>query len=884
MSAQQAQIGFAVGGLIIGAYFGSPAIGFALGSLAGSLLFPGPDPPPTLGPRLGDSQTQVSAYGMPVPIIYGTDRMAGNVIWAEPIEERAESENASGGGKGGSPKQETVTFSYFGTLTIALCNIEIEGIRRIWIDDALYADLSAPNPGSQITLTVYRGTTEQEPDPTMEAQEGVGNVPAHRGLAYVVIRALPLQEWGNRIPTFHFEVVENGTHLVVASVYTDGGTFGTGQLEVDDDTGFVWVTSGLSNTVKVMDCSTGALTLVTTIDHVAARGISFQPSYVSQDSILAVPLISTVPARMWVATSAPALGNFLQLIGYLTDGSYKADIINNFTGAAFCWPGEIIVDKSTIKTLGPTAAGTAIAYNATTNGICVYVAAFSMETVNTTPEFLVGYNTVGGDVSDMSLGSVGVIYILDIASTLIRIDGFYVTGSVSAANGFADNSQSVTYDKEENTIYTRTRDFGGSFWIRKWDSSLTQIWEREFSGAINPTNVRWHEGFGDVWYSHNTSSLLHFVRINKQTGEDVEDLIVSNFTGSTGFFILYPFASFAVATTANDIIKVPLVPAGNPVDIPLSEIVTDLTLRTGTLIADDIDVTDITSLTVKGYILSQRMPVRNALEPLLKHYFVDAVESDGKIKFTRRGSAPVLTIPKEDLATEFEQGSGDVSPLSEKRTQENELPRSLDGRYKDVDDHYKIGVVNVRRLTGNTQQARTQDMPIVFESSAAKKIVDTLMYSLYLDRDPKDIFVSRKYLKLDPGDVITVEHPKVGNIDIRINTAEFQWPQLIKIQGMVEDTTIYSGFTFPGPVTLAPPVVVPAKATVLLLLLDIHILDDADNDTGLYIGVYTLSGTFQAAGIFRSPDANAYTQVQTVVNETSVATLDTALIWSGSFK
>jgi len=47
----------------------------------------------------------------------------------------------------------------------------------------------------------------QQPDPVIEAVEGVGHVPAYRGMAYVVFEDLPLAQFGMRVPQFNFEVV-----------------------------------------------------------------------------------------------------------------------------------------------------------------------------------------------------------------------------------------------------------------------------------------------------------------------------------------------------------------------------------------------------------------------------------------------------------------------------------------------------------------------------------------------------------------------------------------------------------------------------------------------------------------------------------------------------
>ncbi len=43
----------------------------------------------THGARLKNLQVQTSTYGRTIPIIYGTARVAGNIIWAQPIKEEA---------------------------------------------------------------------------------------------------------------------------------------------------------------------------------------------------------------------------------------------------------------------------------------------------------------------------------------------------------------------------------------------------------------------------------------------------------------------------------------------------------------------------------------------------------------------------------------------------------------------------------------------------------------------------------------------------------------------------------------------------------------------------------------------------------------------------
>lgn len=199
--------GSAVGSSIpvVGPLFGG-AIGRTIGGAVGGIIDDAVFGVPTShreGARLADLSVQVSTYGKMIPLVYGTVRIAGNVLWSRPIKETATTTtSSSGGGKGGGgggSKTSTTTYSYSISLAISLCEGEIQQILRVWAD-AKQLDLS------QGTYRIYKGEEDQLPDPFIESFEGIGSTPAYRGLAYVVIEDFPLADFGNRIPNFTFEV------------------------------------------------------------------------------------------------------------------------------------------------------------------------------------------------------------------------------------------------------------------------------------------------------------------------------------------------------------------------------------------------------------------------------------------------------------------------------------------------------------------------------------------------------------------------------------------------------------------------------------------------------------------------------------------------------
>lgn len=195
--------GFFTGGTTWYYALGYMAQGAAVGSAVGGLIDP-PKGPNIQGPRMGDLAAQSAGYGSTIPRIYGQMATFGNVFWVENnrIKEVAKKKK-NGKGGGGST---TTTYSYYATFAVSLCRGPIQGVRRVWVGSKLIYDASsvsidqiaASNAGAKY-FKLYTGSDTQLPDERMEATLGVGNVPAYRGLAYLVFEDYPLKDHGNSL-------------------------------------------------------------------------------------------------------------------------------------------------------------------------------------------------------------------------------------------------------------------------------------------------------------------------------------------------------------------------------------------------------------------------------------------------------------------------------------------------------------------------------------------------------------------------------------------------------------------------------------------------------------------------------------------------------------
>jgi hypothetical protein len=205
-------------GSVIGGLVGGPigaAVGGVIGSSVGSVIDASLISSSTsgrggrkisYGPRLKDLDGISSTEGAAIPRLYGRARLGGQVIWATRLEEEqvqsSTRQRSSKGGIGGSkPKASVeVSFRYYANVAIALCEGPVAFVRRVWAD-------GKPLDLTGITMRVHVGDETQPADPLILAKQGASGAPAYRGVAYVVFERLALENFGNRLPQFTFEVV-----------------------------------------------------------------------------------------------------------------------------------------------------------------------------------------------------------------------------------------------------------------------------------------------------------------------------------------------------------------------------------------------------------------------------------------------------------------------------------------------------------------------------------------------------------------------------------------------------------------------------------------------------------------------------------------------------
>ncbi|MGH8566842.1 MAG: phage tail protein, partial [Gammaproteobacteria bacterium] len=257
-----------------------------------------------------------------------------------------------------------------------------------------------------------------------------------------------------------------------------------------------------------------------------------------------------------------------------------------------------------------------------------------------------------------------------------------------------------------------------------------------------------------------------------------------------------------------------------PGTVTVASVLIDLCARVGAGVPVTTGITD----TLEGYVIGRPTTARAAIEQLMTAFFFDAVESDGLIKFVKRGGANVATIAYDDL-TAHEDGQTMPAPLEETRLQELELPQELALAYTDPTTDYQVGVQRSRRLTTQSREQARVELGIVMSSGRAATIVQVMMQTAWRERMRLRFSLGPEYAHLEPTDPIRIETP-TGAFDVRLTKVDYGLHGLLRCEALSEDIELYASVEADNDAAADDQQTLGLTGPTLLHLLDLPILRD----------------------------------------------------------
>lgn len=745
-----------IGGAILGSAFGP--VGMAIGSTIGGMIGSTFDTLPTqYGPRLDDLRPQTSEYGKPIPIVFGTVGMGGNVIWASDYVE-VENKDTQGG-KGG-PSQTTITYSYFANFAVAFAEGECD-IGRMWAGPSkrlIYDGALLEGGGS---VRIYRGTEDQLPDPLIESYEGVGNVPAHRGIVYAVFEMFPMENDGNAIPFITAEVGSGQGDppppVPVSPITTPANT--APHVAVDPVTGWIW------HVASDFMAKQFTVTVISDRDEsIIWQEVVETPYSLYTEASLAIPPDGSMVAVMfqaWTSDTREAyVAEFQPGVANLDGTAAELPALSGLQRWGDQTGPENPIDPVTIYA---TPFYYWVAYSFT-NATQMHLARFNRaEGVDVYDELFPGYN-IGNPVQmvgdDQYLAVVGELGGGTYNVVLIDVVMMSVNAAIYVPYTGRNGDKPLAYDGKRKQFVTQ----GGDGYL-----SIDPV-----TGAITnhpltlPDGQEWLNPTGLMYNATRDKYIIgqrgFDTDVNKTTLFIVEpdtDTVSSAWTYDVGDNLLGPMSEGAFKTGAPYILSfshgqvVRLYIGGSQVSASnLGLIVANLSERAG-LDASQYDVSALADV-VDGYAIARQTTVRGAIDALRPAYYFDAVESGGKVKFVKRGGQSVADIDDNDLDAHQADGQpGD--PLMTTRQMEVELPKVVNVNYLSAATDYEKATQTYSRQIGSSEEETTLDLPLVLSDTKGQEIAQVNAHAAWVQRLRYGPFnLPRKYSALEPTDIITV--------------------------------------------------------------------------------------------------------------------------------
>jgi hypothetical protein len=199
-----------------------------------------------------------------------------------------------------------------------------------------------------------------------------------------------------------------------------------------------------------------------------------------------------------------------------------------------------------------------------------------------------------------------------------------------------------------------------------------------------------------------------------------------------------------------------------------------------------------------------------------------------------------------------------------------DLPVEVDVDYIDAARDFEVNSQRARRTATRALSVQKLALPVVCTASAAKQIAEARLYTLWAERELVKLSLSRRWLALDPADVVDL-----GNGELLRVTHIRQAGGLMALEGFYVDAASYAS-TATADGGSASGAAMAAIQPTALYLMDAPLLQAADDQPGIYAAATGLPG-WTSATLWRAADGVSYSNIASLGTAATVGIATTAL-------
>ncbi len=818
--------------------------GWMLGSTLGRMLSADEG---SSGGSLGELKVTGASYGASIARVYGTMRLAGQVIWLGNVRtvtnKQSGGKGAAGGGAAGSGRSYRIA-----SFAILICEGEMDALLKIWADGALIfnAEGTGERQISGLSFRFYSGSAEQDADPLISADEEAGASPAYRGCSYVVFEDLNLSSFGNRIPNFEFLV----SRQAISNYPQQSGEvapFAASQMIMDADAAEVisYEASGIN---KVRKISLTDLTILQEAD-VGSDFPLLPHSYMGfcRDRL----------GNIWAGSGYALLAGrkIHRFNSFLMGGVQSADLPSGV--GAITWSVDLQgpLPETSFQVAGSQQNAQVVIFDQDLSVVdAIDVSSLScggaLRDQQEGAWLAMTANEVVRPFDDLQIVHVTLFAHADLSGTTTKVTSEIFTldsADLTAGNPseVGNNCKLLRYLAGQDELV-----FQNNYRLFKWSTishSLTATRDGDFSAyefighayagseVVFLRNGRWVVYLSDYDLSEVASvDLLQFDGVSSvghAAHDPISDSIVLLSAGASAKR-LYLRRYHGESAGYKTLIEVFCAEAG--------------------LEAAQIDASAVTG-EVDGYVVARPSSLRDVLESILLSARLQMVESGGQLVFRAQEDGGKVALEQSMLR----------SPPAYQRLQESELPLEIRLKYLASDAGYQPGAQSVRRAhapyaTQDGQGIEAITLPMAMAAENAKQICFNTLSDAWQERLLLDVQLPRQFLALEPGDQISItDENDVPIYEGRISESHLGVGLELEAQmvGLIAQASAYEAVADAGSGYVEMPIRRASSASLMFLNTPLLRDEDATAGTGSrqYLAVQAKSpANWNGAEIYRS--------------------------------
>lgn len=219
--------------------------------------------------------------------------------------------------------------------------------------------------------------------------------------------------------------------------------------------------------------------------------------------------------------------------------------------------------------------------------------------------------------------------------------------------------------------------------------------------------------------------------------------------------------------------------------VPLALLVKEICIDYG-IAEEDIDVSGLfgADSVVRGFFEKDINSGRELLTALMEAYMFDGFESEGKLKFILRQNFVEVDLDEGQLVNK----KNDPGGFSLTRSQETELPETVQISFIDEENDYQISAVEGSKQVGSSKDLLDFDLPLVLESGYAKSITDATLQQAWMQRERAEFTLPSSLMRIDPSDVINIT---LNGNPISVSVTKIDSGDVRDLEAQAYDRTVY---------------------------------------------------------------------------------------------